>query len=111
MASTALCLHRGAQEVSRDVLATHDAPPPTESWFPLKHSQVLDKVGTTLEASGYRVTRERLALGRDGHRFFGVLDLDSPLVPGVSLAVGVRNSTDKSFPLGFCAGNRVFVCK
>src|SRR5262249_21207388 len=28
----------------------------------------------------------------------------------VKLAVGVRNSTDKSFPLGFCAGNRVFVC-
>jgi hypothetical protein len=28
----------------------------------------------------------------------------------VTLAVGLRNSVDKSFPLGFCAGNRVFVC-
>src|SRR5205823_14100843 len=32
------------------------------------------------------------------------------LVTGVHLAVGVRNSLDKSFPLGFCAGSRVFVC-
>ena len=28
----------------------------------------------------------------------------------MSLAVGIRNSVDKSFPLGFCAGSRVFVC-
>jgi hypothetical protein len=28
----------------------------------------------------------------------------------VTLAVGVRNSVDKSFPLGFCAGSRVFIC-
>jgi hypothetical protein len=26
------------------------------------------------------------------------------------LAVGIRNSIDKTFPLGFCAGSRVFVC-
>jgi hypothetical protein len=43
-------------------------------------------------------------------QFFGTLDLDTTLVPGVSLAVGIRNSTDKTFPLGFCAGNRVFIC-
>ena len=33
-----------------------------------------------------------------------------PIATGVSLAVGIRNSTDKSFPLGFCGGSRVFVC-
>jgi hypothetical protein len=35
---------------------------------------------------------------------------NTSLCPGVSLAVGLRNSTDQSFPLGFCAGARVFVC-
>jgi hypothetical protein len=38
------------------------------------------------------------------------LDLGTPIATGVALAVGIRNSTDKTFPLGFCAGNRVFVC-
>jgi hypothetical protein len=110
MATSNLCLHKGAIEVGRDKLAAIPAPDPVGRWFPLKHSKVLDTVGQTLEASGYRVTKERLAVARDGHRFFGTLDLDSALVPGVSIAVGIRNSTDKSFPLGFCAGSRVFVC-
>src|SRR5262249_42262060 len=30
--------------------------------------------------------------------------------PGVNLSVGIRNSIDKTLPLGFCAGNRVMVC-
>jgi len=29
---------------------------------------------------------------------------------GIALVVGVRNSTDKSMPIGFAAGERVFVC-
>lgn len=108
--STSLVLHKGAKQIPRSILETIDAPPPEGRWFPLKHSTVLESVCSTLEASGYRVKREQLAVGRDGQRFFGTLDLDSSLAPGVSLAVGIRNSTDKSFPLGFCAGNRVFVC-
>ena len=49
-------------------------------------------------------------MSADNARFFGTLDLATPVATGVSLAVGIRNSVDKSFPLGFCAGNRVFVC-
>lgn len=111
MASSNLCLHRGAVEISREQLAGYDAPPPEGRWFPLKHSKVIDTVGTTLEAAGYRIARERHAIARDGHRYFATMDLEAPLATGVSLAIGVRNSTDKSFPLGFCAGNRVFVCR
>lgn len=111
LATATLICHAGANEVTREVLETLDAPPPTQSWFPVKHSQVLDTVSQTLTASGYQIKRERLAVTRDGQRFFGTLDLDSSLVQGVTLAVGIRNSVDKSFPLGFCAGNRVFVCR
>ena len=111
MTTVTLLTHCGAAEVNREELNEFLAPPPTDTWFPLKHSQVLDAVGSTLEASGYRITRDQLAVGRDGHRFFGTLDLDSTLIQGVTLAVGIRNSTDKSFPLGFCAGSRVFVCE
>jgi hypothetical protein len=51
-----------------------------------------------------------LSLARDGARFFGTRDLTTPVSNGVGLAVGLRNSTDKSFPIGFCCGTRVFVC-
>jgi hypothetical protein len=110
MATSSLCLHRGAIEVDRHMLSTFEAPPPSGRWYPLKHSHVVQKVCDTLEASGYQIARERIAVVRDGHRMFGTLDLSATLVSGVTLAVGIRNSTDKSFPLGFCAGNRVFVC-
>lgn len=110
MVSSALILHRGARLVEREELDRIAAPPATETWFPIRHSHVLDTTMETLHQAGFEVAGTKLALARDNHRFFGVLDLKSPLVCGVTLAVGVRNSTDKSFPLGFCAGSKVFVC-
>src|SRR5207237_10597481 len=59
---------------------------------------------------GFQVQKARYALSRNDARMFATLDLSTPLAEGVSLCVGVRNSTDKSFPLGFCAGSRVMVC-
>ncbi len=110
MSTSALCLHRGALRVSQKELARYEPPPATATWFPVAHAAVLDAAVTRLGEAGYAVKKMDLGVSQDGHRFFGTLDLDMTLVPGVSLAVGVRNSTDKTFPLGFCAGNRVFVC-
>jgi hypothetical protein len=110
MVTSALCLHRGAARVSREELARYEPPPATATWFPVAHASVLDAAVSRLAEAGYAVKKTDLGVSQDGHRFFGTLDLDMPLAEGVSLAVGVRNSTDKSFPLGFCAGNRVFVC-
>ena len=105
-----LCLHAGGRLVSEEELREYRAPPPEGRWFPIAHHDVLRKVKETLNDAGYEVERQQLALARKEHRFFGTLDLKTTLASGVNLAVGVRNSTDKSFPLGFCAGNRVFVC-
>jgi hypothetical protein len=110
MVTSNLCLHRGARVVAREELNDVEAPAPTETWFPLRHSEVLDTVLGTLEASAFRVDKIRLSLSPDNARFFGTLDLATSVVGGTALAVGVRNSVDKTFPLGFCAGCRVFVC-
>jgi hypothetical protein len=74
------------------------------------HAQVLDAVRGTLEDAGYSITRQQLSLTKEGGRFFGTLDLSASVLDGVTLAVGIRNSIDKSFPIGFAAGSRVFVC-
>jgi hypothetical protein len=110
MASSNLMLHAGASAVTLEQLREYRAPPPEGRWYPIAHATVLDAVTETLCSAGYQVRHQKLALNNTGTRFFGTLDLATPLVTGVSLAVGVRNSTDKTFPLGFCAGNRVFVC-
>lgn len=110
MSTGTLILHKGAREVERPELELVDAPPPTDTWFPLRHSQVLSTVERTLGDAGFGITKSRFALSPDNARFFGTLDLTTPITDGVSLTVGVRNSIDKTFPIGLVAGSRVFVC-
>ena len=108
--SANLMLHAGGKLCSYDELQQIPTPPPEGRWHPVSHVRVLDTVTGTLTAAGYEIKDRKLAVAREGQRFFGTLDLSTPLACGVSLAVGVRNSIDKSFPLGFYAGSRVFVC-
>lgn len=110
MAESVLMLHKGAKEVSFESLKDYQPPAPSGRWYPLAHARVVEVVKSTLQDAGYLIKKERYGLTGDGHRFFGTLDLGTPIAEGVALAVGVRNSTDQSFPLGFCAGTRVFCC-
>lgn len=105
-----LMLHRGARLVERAELNRVEAPPPTDTWFPLKHSAVLDAVNQTLESACFGIERMELALSRSDTRFFGTLTLTNRVTDDCSLTVGIRNSIDKSFPIGFAVGERVFVC-
>src|SRR6266446_4433348 len=108
--SSDLIVHRGARHVTREELEQVHAPPSTETWFPLPHSHVLDRTLSTLEQAGFRPTKTQLALSRSDQQFFGVVDLESLVAEGVTLAVGVRNSVNKSLPISFAAGARVLVC-
>ncbi len=105
-----LMLHAGGRLATLDELRGCKTPPPEGRWHPVSHVQVLDTVKETLLGARYTIKAEKYALARHDARFFGVLDLETPLARGVGLSVGVRNSVDKSFPLGFAAGSRVFVC-
>lgn len=110
MVSSTLVNHCGARQVNAAELATIEPPAPTRTWFPLAHRAVLDSVCESLEGAGFAICRSRLSVSHGGARFFGTLDLTTSIVEGVSLAVGIRNSNDQSFPIGFCCGQRVFVC-
>lgn len=110
MATDTLVLHRGAREVTIEEVQAVPTPAATHSWFPVPHVNVLEGIEGSLVDAGYAITNRRLALSSNNNQFFGTLTLASAVGNGVSLAVGVRNSIDKSLPLGFCAGNRVFVC-
>ena len=110
MSNGTLINHCGAKLVTKGDLELIPAPPPTATWFPIRHLDVLDSVEKTLGESGYGIKSCHFSVSKQGQRFFGVLDLQSDLADGVSLSVGIRNSNDKTFPIGFCIGNRTFVC-
>ena len=110
MSKAQLCLHRGGRVAARAEVFAVAAPAATDTWHPVPHGRVLSAVEDLLSAASYRVTREQLALSHGGDRFFAVLDLESRIADGVTLALGLRNSIDKSFPYGLAGGTRVFAC-
>ncbi len=105
-----LMLHRGGKVATRDEVFGIQAPPATDTWHPVSHGIVLAKVEETLGAAGYIIVRQQLGLSHGGDRFFGVLDLESAILDGIRLALGLRNSIDKSFPYGLAGGTRTFIC-
>src|SRR3954452_5307633 len=109
-ANNQLILHRGAREATLDQIARVATPSPTDTWYPIPHLAVLEAVEETLAATAFGVQSRRLALSANSQQFFATLDLFAPIGQGITLSVGIRNSIDKTLPLGFCAGNRVFVC-
>lgn len=62
---------------------------------------MLDKGLTTIREAGFTLDKRKLGLSASGARFLGTLDLAATLTADgiVTLAVGVRNSIDKTFPM------------
>jgi hypothetical protein len=110
MTQATLMNHRGAIELDRHALIRIEAPPPTDTWYPIKHAVVLDRVCETLDGAGFGIEAMQLSVARSEQRFFGVLNLKTKVTNECALAVGIRNSTDQSYPIGFAVGERVFVC-
>ena len=110
VAQSTLVLHCGARHVDEKELAAVKTPPAEGRWHPVSHVAVVRRVKQTLAEAGYAVRRQQLGLSRNDQRLFGTLDLVADLARGVTLAVGIRTSLDKSFPMGFVAGQRTFIC-
>ncbi len=98
-----LIAHRGAQLLPREALLDLATPEPTETHKPIRHVRVVEAL---IESLGFRhteVLEDQYAVTPDGNRMFGVLQIDVE-DSGVRLALGVRNSHDKSFSLAFTVG-------
>lgn len=104
-----LMLHAGASYVGRQDLLALPVPLPTETHKPVPHAEVVRAVVESLGLRNISVVRDEYAVSPDAMRMFGVMEIDVDY-SGVRLALGLRNSHDKSFSLGITAGYRVFVC-
>lgn len=104
-----LMLHAGAEPASYDDLRGHPTPEATATHVPIPHFRVVDMLRHTLAFYGHEVVEEHFGVTPDGLRFFGLLSLRSNY-GGYEDTVAVRNSHDKSFPVGIGFGGRVFCC-
>jgi hypothetical protein len=119
-----LLLHSGGREVSERELVAIPTPASTPSWTPIPHLELLGAVQREIRASGLVIARQRLALSRsalgaEGDRFFGLLEISrasqthevsESSSAGYALTIGLRNAHDQRYPAGLCVGSRVLVC-
>lgn len=104
-----LNLHSGGDLVPYDALRQLTAPAATPTHVPVEHYRLVDLVRGTLSMFGHEIVEEHHALDHDGMRYFGLMTLKSTHT-GYTDTLGLRNSHDKSFPIGVAFGSRVFVC-
>jgi len=102
-------LHAGGEPVSYEDLRAVKTPDGTDTHVPVPHHEIVELVRYTLGFYNHEIVEEHHALASDGARYFGALTLRSPY-GDYSDIVGLRNSHDKSFPVGLAFGSRVFVC-
>lgn len=104
-----LMLHAGAAALDYSDLRSLDTPEATRTHVPIPHHRLVDVVRHTLGFYGHVVEEEHHGVTPDGMRYFGVLSLKSSYGDYTD-TVGLRNSHDKTFPIGISFGSRVFVC-
>jgi hypothetical protein len=107
-----LCLHCGGNEVTRDEVQSTETPSPTKTWQPIPHIELVEEVEAALKLNNLEIGNVAHALSHEGRRYFGLMEIRSPELPAedYSHVLGLRNSSDKTFPAGLVAGASVFVC-
>lgn len=106
-----LVLHRGGWEATKADLASVPVPEETDSYCPVPFGRFVEEVELHIPRFGLRITEERFALARNGEQMFGVLTCaNGNSHNDYALAIGLRNSYDRSLSVGLVAGSVVFCC-
>lgn len=107
-----LCLHTGGEEVQLAALSRVRTPAATETWTPVPHDAFVEQVRKGLGNANLDIVTESHALAKGGDRYFGLMQIAKRGMTAKdhSLVLGLRNTHDKRFPAGLCAGSGVFVC-
>lgn len=89
-------------------------PAATGTHQPVAHADLIDEVIRTASYSGITLKPEeaKYAVTADGNRMFGIMPavLNHLEQPDWEFSLGIRNSHDKTFPVGLVVGQRVFIC-
>jgi len=106
-----LLIHAGGWEATKADLASVPVPDATPSYMPVPYGRFVEEVELHVPRFALRIVSAAFALARDGKQMFGVLTCENGhRDPGYALAIGLRNSYDRSLATELVAGTRVFCC-
>ena len=82
------------------------------SYQPIAHDELVNRTKGFLDQQGFTIQDEVHSLARNDNHYFGLFSVDHPnrKASDRGCVVGLRNSHDKTFPAGLCAGDAPFVC-
>jgi hypothetical protein len=102
----------GTKQVPFSEIKSVSTPQATESWQPIGHASLVDRVQNQIEENGWSIKDTYHSLHRFGQRYFGLFHIENTGVDNSERGtiLGLRNSHDKCFPAGLCMGNAPFVC-
>lgn len=110
--SPKLLLHCGGHLATRAEVANTSTPSPTNTWQPIPHIELIERVEEALKLNKLEIGNVAHALSHEGARYFGLMEIRTSELAADDYAyvVGIRNSSDKTFPAGLVAGASVFCC-
>tara|TARA_Y100000310_G_scaffold257316_1_gene265350 strand:- start:70 stop:933 length:864 start_codon:yes stop_codon:yes gene_type:complete len=108
----------GSNLVTLGTLAKVETPAGTPTWTPIPHSDVPAMISTLVEERGWEFVdgkrkRFQIALTPDSQKMFGVTKIrvpDCEVDPEFDMALGFRNSHNKTLALRTAVGRNVMVC-
>jgi hypothetical protein len=108
--SSTLSAHKDTTKITIEQLRTINTPESSQYWRPVAHIELVETLKSELDRRDLSVVREEFAVGSEGRKLFGTLDINTDLVSGVGLSLGFRHSNDKRISIQIVGGGRVFVC-
>jgi hypothetical protein len=103
-------MYANSNLVTRDQLLTIAPPPPTGTWRPIAHGDLIQAIDRQLLVRGITIRDEKFAIQREGARLFAVLDLSIETTGEFCAAMGIRTANDQSMALEIAVGMKVLVC-
>lgn len=106
-----MMIHRGAMYVNRHELDLVPLPEETDSYQPVSHYQLADRLLTIGQdiLTDYCLVGEKYALARQGQQMFAFLQFGKE-EEELGLSIAFRNSYDRSMSVGLAIGASVFIC-
>ena len=106
-----LILHCGGKPADIEDLRKVPLPQETKSYKPLGHYALVLTLGEVADKflKDYEFDKGIYALSKDGQRMFGLHTYGAE-TSDLSLAIGFRNSYNKSMSIGIAIGASVMIC-
>jgi len=106
-----MLMHRGGVLVTREQLDLVAMPEATESYMPVSHYHLADRLLTISQdiLRDYVLIGENYGIARNGNQLFAVLKFKNEKTD-LGLSIAFRNSYDRSMAIGMAIGATVLVC-